>query len=387
MFAQFILAGIAFLLALASSSAATLLVSGVDSSSPLSLVVDAAGATAYIASYSGKIFSVNLATNVKTQLTPTLWSATLCFGIGLDATNSVIYIGGYNQLHKYPALTAGSTPTQLGSPTSGTFYPQAMLVAGSTMYIADTGNGGDTAADGKIWKTSLPLNSISQVTQLALTLNGNLYTPGAPKGMAFVSGSGLGTLYFVESWGNKLSKVNLDTGAVTANIITNGIVSPACFYSVAVNAAETYAYVGTWYGPSNSILTVDLSTNTFTVLDTATAVYGLNLVGTDLFATSASSLIKVSTIPGAPTSIPSSVPTPIPSSVPTPISNSVPTNLKAKEGSNLLGLIALITIIPAGACAFVFYLRKKIDKSETYKQESELEVAKVPQDLVGIQPC
>lgn len=384
MFAQFVVAGIAFLLAFAFSSAATVLVSGVDSSSPLSLVVDAAGATAYITSYRGAMYSVDLATNVKTPLAtyPTAWSETNCYGIGLDATNSAIYTGGWNQLVKYPALTAGSTPTQLGSPfPTGTFYPWGMVVdtAGTTMYIADIAAGGDSAA-GKIWKTSLPLTSVSQqVTLLALTLNGQLYTPGAPKGMAFVSGSGSGTLYFVEAWGNKLSKVDLATGVVTANIITNGNVSPASYYSVAVDAAETYAYVGAWYVPTNSILKVDLSTNTFTVLDTATAVYGLNLIGTNLFATSARNLIKVSTIP--------SPPTPIPSLAPTPISNSVPTNLKAKEGSNLLGLIALIAIIPAGACAFVFYFRKNIAKSVTYKQESELEVAKVPEDLVGTQPC
>ena len=431
------------LLAFASGSA-TVLVSVVDGSQPLALAVDSTASNAYITSLTGKIYKVDLTTYAVTTLLTV--NNGNCYAVGLDATNNAIFTGGFNALYKYPALTASSTQTSLAFPS--VFWPQGMVVdtAGTTMYIADSAASTESASAGKIWRATLPLplTSTTDLTQLTLTLGGSAYTHGAPKGMAFSSASGSGILYFVESVANKFSKVVVSSGAVT-NLITTGIARPM---GVAVDATETYAYVSTWTTPANKIIKVDLSTNSFTELGTVQAAYGLVLPpsGTDLYATSESSFVQISTVvpPSAvptpiptsvptpsptpiptsaptprptaiptsvptprPTSIPTSVPTPsptaIPTSVPTPSPTAIPTSVptpspnaeqettsssrssNSRSSSSLLGLIALIALIPVGACAF--YLgRRRSDKSETTMQQSELEAAKIPQDLVGIQP-
>jgi len=294
-----------------------------------------------------------------------------CYALGLVSSILAIFTGGWNQLVKYPSLSTGATSTLLSLPAN--FWPQGMVVdaAGTTMYISDTAAASESATAGKIWKVTLPsaLTSASMVTALTLTLSGASYTMGAPKQLAIVGSN----LYFVESMANKFSKIDVSSGAVT-NLLTSNIARPM---GVAVDAAETFAYVSTWTTPANVIIKVDLSTLAFTNLDTVTAAYGLTLSGNYLFATSHYSLVQVST-----TASPTPNPTPSPTPGPT-MSPMVPTatnSSKASAGgeSNYLGLIALVALVPVGCICFYFFFYKSKDK----QGETSTGYAKTPNEVV-----
>jgi len=342
--------------------------------------VDATATYAYISGESSNIFRVDLSNNAVTTLLSYTFS--LNSAIGLDSTNGAIFLGGYGEIYQYPSLGAGATiarvtHSQLG--ITGIFWARGMVVdnTAGTLYISDTAAGTESSTDGRLWKaTSLsfasgPQSFIQSFTRILPLLNGVAYTLGAPRGLAMIPGTTI--LYFVEEKANKFSKIDLSTSAVT-NIVTTNIDRPG---SVAVDAAQAYAYVATWN--NGKIIKVDLSaTNSFVTLESVTGANGLALRVNDLtlYATSSFSLITTGTVVPSPTPSPSGIPTPSPtprpSAIPTPSptpSPNVDQNSKGENNSSNLGLVALIAIVPCGCVFFFFFFRQRKSREiEQYKQ-------------------
>lgn len=269
-----------------------------------------------------------------------------------------------------------------------------------TLYISDMLNY-------RLYKVPSLSSAVTSLTatQISPILSGGApYTLGKPKGLAL---SGTTILYFVEQTANKLSKIDLSTSVVT-NIVTANLPEP---FSVAVDAAQAYAYVSSWTGAK--IFKVDLSaTNSLVTLEIVTGGNGLTLSPNELtlYATSAQSLITTGTVAPSPSSAPTPSPTPAPTPKPTPAPTPTPTPspspapaptpspspaptqptpaptpspTKSQSGAsdssqdkNNLGLIALMAIVPVGGC--VFYLLRRRSSGNQHK--------KVPGELVEVEP-
>ena len=161
-------------------------------------------------------------------------------------------------------------------------------------------------------------------------------------------------------------------------IVTANLPEP---FSVAVDAAQAYAYVSSWSGAK--IFKVDLSaTNSLVTLEIVTGGNGLTLSPNELtlYATSAQSLITTGTVAPSPSPAPTPSPSPAPTQ-PTPAPTPSPTKSQSgasdsSQDKNNLGLIALMAIVPVGGC--VFYLLRRRSSGNQHK--------KVPGELVEVEP-
>ena len=307
------------------------------------LFIDSNQTYAYTASQQGAIYKIDLSTSATTTILSN-GAPDNCYAVALYVDpvtlNPAILYGGQRQFYSYDSLTTGGTKTVpytvSGNGANGGYNANGLNIIGfnsawfrancivtdspnSVMYISDTDNSGPSSTQGAIWKLNFASGSAftaSSLTKLALkAANGATYTPGDPYGMSLVGTTS--TLYFVERKGDKVCKVDVTTLVVT-QIITTGIAYPM---GIAVDSAEAYAYVSTWWTPINSIIRVDLAANSFTTLVSApggvTAMI-FNSAGTDIIMTCENDLVQMDLVaPSPPTQSPTAAPTTAPSRQPT----------------------------------------------------------------------
>ena len=297
------------------------------------LYVDAAESYAYISDATGTLSKVDLtASSISVIYTRTAGN---CYFVAADEVNSAIYSGGYNYWDKYSSLSSGGTSIRifgksgynaqiLDTTGSSAIWPKSSAVdrTNSVIYISDAASGSESSTAGAIWKMNFNPTSVSNFTKLSLVNQNSLtYTPGAPRGVALNPSKSV--LYFTESEGNKVSKVDLSTLVVT-NLVTSGVTRPV---GITVDSVEAYAYVSVWGNPANALLKIDLTTYVSTNMVTTTSgVYTLQIDSSDsyIWMTASTALIKISLSSSAPTVAPT---TKSPTVAPTTESPTSPTQV------------------------------------------------------------
>ncbi len=366
------------------------------SSDPHTLHVDSNEAYIYVTDATGTLSKVDLSNNAISVIFTS--SAGNCYSISVDEFNSVIYDGGYNYLNQYSSLSSGGSNQKIFSTTgyggsyittASSFWPQSSTIDRSSniMYIADTAAGTESSTAGAIWKVVLAPTATSSFTTLPLTLNAVSYTLGAPKGLALNPSKTV--LYFVESVGNKVSKVDLQTNAVT-NLITSGITRPM---GITVDSTETYAYVSTWTSPTNGMLKIDLSTYSYTnIYTTTSSAYSLQIDSSDSFIWfAAPSSLKTLSLTATPTVTPTAVaasPTPEPTAEPTSNSNSNSNgSSESNAETNNLGAIAVVGALPISYLIYIIVKNRRLLSYEKTATSHEAATTSPPNaEMVATSP-